>query len=205
MTFTLYGDTWDSIQSLDGTWDSLQVYDPTEDCCCGDPPVGECDCDDMCESPSWRITFSGLLCPPSNDPATCEIVSTYTGTFTEGDVGDITGDLPCDVSNLNRYWTSETDMDCADPTDPLLELACCNIGGSQNVYIRINSQSWCLANGVDDCLDYWNQTGISSAEFDLSSDPSCCGSAALEITCGTMPDQVCGGPNPTSTGPGTCN
>jgi len=158
---------------------SLAAY---RKCCCGLPP-NECTCDDLCAAPSFRITFQAVGCDPG-DLGRCATTATYTGTFTEGNPLLIPTPLPCGGGTIGRYFTAQPTMPCAIPNDPLIELSCCPVGGRVLMELRINNQTWRSLSNVagENCVQYWALNSIAATEF--ATDPSCCGTANLQIWCG---------------------
>ncbi len=154
------------------------------DCCCDDLL---CTCDAYCDSPSYRITSQAMGC--GGDPGVCGTPEVVGGTLTEKDPGTIPGTQPpCIEGGLQRYWSGRPSLVCGIPEDPLIEMACCSIGGSGNIYLRVNEDAWCLASSADECTHYWVKNTIGAAE--IGNDPmnsACCGTWHLQVWCGTDP------------------
>jgi len=142
--------------------------------CCECEPT--CSCDALCATIHARIIFQGKGCP---DPATCTTSEVANFDMEEGDIGAIPGEQPLCIT-VNRYWSGTPTLSCGEPAEPLIEMACCTIGGSPIMYNRINGGSWCkISSEITPCDQYWARTSI--AEIDTL--PSCCGAAALQAWC----------------------
>ena len=169
-----------------GSWlvNNAATQAAIEECCC---VSAGCDCEDICDSPSWRVIFQAEGCDPDTSNLECYTSATYTGSMTEQDPATSPAPLPAGSSVITRYWTSTTNMLCADPSTPLIEFACTNV--DQKRYIRIDEAGggvWRDVSSGDCSIPYWNVVNLSEFQVEVT-EPSCCGVPYLEIWCGATP------------------
>lgn len=161
------------------------------DCCC--EPTG-CECADICAAPLGRVRFEGIDCDPGFAVCLPATNSPWEGTFTEAAVGTIPNPQPDCSGTVLRYWKWQPTIPCSVPTNPLIELVCCDAEGVDEKSVRINGQNWrdVTNDGEGDTnCQYWALASIGALEMDT--DPSCCGTPYLEIWCpGADPGLDCG-------------
>ena len=166
-------------------------------CCCNAP----CDCTNMPDTLSGRVVWSGLNCPPSNDPGTCEFSGTDYFTLTK--ITTIPGNLaaPCEAGS---YYTSTVDNPCSQDT-AFVEMICCQQLGSVQYYMRVDGGSWWLLSPPQLSGYTWDYNqcqcavGVPSGQFNPFAFPNaCCGTSALYVWWGqcSEPPIVCGDTGP---------
>lgn len=167
------------------------------ECCCT-PPTG-CECADICSTPQGRVRFEGIDCDPDITECIPAPGTPYEGEFTEQipEPGQTLADLipnpqPDCTGDVLRYWTWEPNMPCSIPTNPLIEFVCCDAEGVDEKSVRIDGGDWrdVTNDGEGDTnCQYWALASVS----ELAPDPTCCGTAVLEIWCpGADPEITCG-------------